>query len=230
LSSAALAAIDPRELELAYDYALAYDDRRYAADPWAWAVEQVFTKDEATQQVRPFKDQPYVHDIFDALEAYPMVAFPKTRRVFATWAVSTWCTHRARYQPANAIFIQSENEAKSAYTVDQRCYFIETNLRTPGLRQKVEAIRTSQSLVGRMKYPNGSYIWAVPAGSDVGRTYTPSVWVLDEIEIQEHGQEAYDAALPFTEKGGRLILLGTSNGPSGVLAQLCKDVGFLRFQ
>jgi hypothetical protein len=206
---------------------------RYARDPWAWMVEQVLTKDENASAVRPFRDVPFVHDLVDALESCPMLGIPKSRREFATWTVAAWGTHRVRYRPTTALFWQSENEDKSAFAVDQRCRFIEENLRDPALRMTPDYLRTSKGLTGRMTYrrgtPEESYIWAVPEGKSVGRTYTPSIWVMDEIEYQESGWPAFDAALPFTEKGGRLILISTANGPSGVLAQLCKEIGFVRF-
>lgn len=209
-------------------------DDGYRREPWRWLCQQVVTKDEATNSVRPWPDKPYIRDLVQALDECPMLGIPKTRRMFATWATAAWLTHRVRYGLATAAFWQSENEDKSAFAVDQRCHFIESSLRDPLLRRPVHVVRTAKSMIGRMTYrrghPRESYIWAVPASSSAGRTYTPSVWVLDEIEFQENAWLTFEAALPFTEKGGRLILISTSNGPSGVLAMLCKEVGFTRFR
>ena len=208
-------------------------DARYKANPADFLLEQCLTRDENSRQIRRWKDADYVRDVIDILTELRMVGFPKTRRMFATWAVAGWTVHQTRYFPATASFWQSENEDKSAYAVDQRCLFIERNLRNPLLRRKVATIRTSKGMIGRMTYrheqPDESYIWALPREDSTGRTYTPSIWVLDEIEHMKHPWATFETALPFTEKQGRLILIGTSNGPGGVLAALAKEAGFIRW-
>ncbi|KKK62562.1 hypothetical protein LCGC14_3003110, partial [marine sediment metagenome] len=65
---------------------------------------------------------------------------------------------------------------------------------------------------------------------DVIRTYTFSKLVMDESEFQTEGNAAFIAALPIAEKGAKLVVLSSSNGPGGVLAGLCADVGFTRFE
>jgi hypothetical protein len=225
--------LDPEERAQWDKALLGMQDERYKADPAAFLLEQCLTRDENSRTVRRWKDAPYVRDMIDALNEFPMLGFPKTRRMFATWAAAGWVVHQTRYFPSTATFWQSENELKSAFAVDQRCYFIERTLRTPGLRRPVATIKTNGGLVGRMTYfadrPDNSYIWGLPRNPETGRTFTPSIWVMDEIEFMEHPWQTFETSLPFTEKGGRLILISTSNGPSGVLAGLCKEAGFIRF-
>jgi hypothetical protein len=203
----------------------------YPNDPWSWACEQVVTIDEASQQIRPWPQWEYLHDIFDVLQEPEthIVGIPKSRRMFVSWALATWCVWRARYHEANAILWQSETEDKAALTTDKRMLWLEQHLKTPEFRQQPATIKTTKGMVAQLTYPNGSWIRAVPQGGDVVRAYTPSVLVMDECDFQPQAQQAYTAALPFAEKNAKIILVSSSNGPGHPLANLCKSVGLRRW-
>ena len=209
---------------------VALDDREFQDDPWFWACEVLQTIDEATQQVLPWpRDNGYLKELFAALETERLLAVPKSRRMMGSWAVSARATHRARYHPNHAIFLQSETEDKAAYLVDKRCAWIEDHLEAP-YRRVYQSLKTTKGAIGRMTYPDtGSYLWAIPQGDSVIRAYTFSVLICDEMDFQPEGRQALVAALPIAEKGARLILLSSSNGPGGVIAGLCREVGFVRF-
>lgn len=213
-------------------------DRQYAGDPWRWLCDQVVTIDEATQEQRSWPDKPYLHDVIDALQSNEKkIGIPKSRRMMVSWVVAAWCVHRARYFPNNAIFWQSQNEQKAAYVVDKRCAYIEDNLVTKALRRPYQSIHTHGGLIGKMEYElqpgelgAKSYIWAVPEGDAVFRAYTPSVVVIDESDFMERGHESLAAVIPMAEKATKLIVISTSNGPRGVLAQICKEANLVRFR
>jgi len=208
-------------------------DERCAADPWFWLCNQVRTIDEATQTELAWPaDKEYLRDLTDVFVSDERkVAFPKSRRMLVTWCVAALCAHRARYSPGNAIFWQSQNEQKAAYVVDKRCAYIEDHLAMPGFRLGYHAIHTSGGLIGKMEYhATKSYIWAVPQGSGVFRSFTPSVVVVDESDFQDEGHDSLAAAIPMAEKKTKLVLISSSNGPRGVLAGLAKEAGFIRFR
>jgi phage FluMu gp28-like protein len=172
-----------------------------------------------------------LNELADIIDSEPLIAIPKSRRMMVTWLLAAWVTHRARYTPHQAIFWQSENEDKAAAAVSKRCAWIEDHLEHPDQRLPYTSIKTAKGEIGRMTYRStGSYIWAIPQGGDALRQYTPSVWVCDEVEFQDKATEALVAAMPFAEKGAKLILISSSNGPRGVLAEMCKEVGFVRFK
>ena len=113
--------------------------------------------------------------------------------------------------------------------MDKRCTFIEDHLEAP-YRRAYQSLKTTKGAIGRITYEStGSYLWAIPQGDSVIRAYTFSVLISDEMDFQPEGHQALVAALPIAEKGAKLVLLSSSNGPSGVLAGICRDVGFLRF-
>jgi len=205
-------------------------DTEYKRNPWSWFMNEVNTQDEATQSMLPWPDKAYLRDLIWVLDNEKGIVIPKSRRMMVSWVCAAWAVYRARYQPHHAIFYQSETEEKSAFITDQRCIFIENNLREPMLKRKYKAIKTHQGLVGRITYTdNGSYIWAIPQGDDAIRSFTFSILIMDESEFQPEADRALISALPIWEKGAQLIILSTSNGPQGILAGICRDVGFTKF-
>lgn len=179
----------------------------------------------------PWPDKDYIHDLVWCLNHESAIFIPKSRRMMASWTCAAWAVYKARYFPYNAIFVQSETETKAAYITDKRCTFIEEHLREPLLRRGYKSIRTCEGLIGRITYAEtGSYIWAIPQGDDVIRSYTFSILFMDESEFQPEGQKALVGALPTLEKGAQLIIASTSNGPQGILADVCRSIGFTKFE
>jgi len=206
-------------------------DEAYKRDFWAWLINEVYTQDEATQSKRPWPDKAYLRDVAWLLQNEQLLLLPKSRRMMISWILAAYCVWKARYFPHNAVFIQSETEQKSAFIVDKRCVFIEENLAEPLLRRPFRSIRTHQGSIGRITYEDtGSYIWAIPQGEDVIRTYTFSVLFMDECEFQAEGARALASALAIAEKKAQIILVSTSNGPTGPMAEICRASGFHKFQ
>lgn len=208
-------------------------DEAFSKDCWRWFCSCVMTVDETgmklggTSKIRAWPQHlAYLREVLAVLENEPLVIIPKSRRMMVSWLVAAYFVWVARYQDHAALFWQSETEKKAAYIVDKRCFFIETNLRPKEFRRRVNTIRTKDSLVGQMTYSNGSYIWAVPQGGDVLRAYTATKVMMDECEFQPQAPSAMRALLPLVEKGAQAILVSSSNGPIGVVAEICNEIGF----
>jgi len=191
---------------------------------------ELLTQDEATQTMLGWPDKDLLHDLIWVFNHEKAVFIPKSRRMMVSWTMAAWAIYKARFFPHHAIFIQSETEEKAAFITDKRCAYLENNLREPLLRRKYKPIRTHQGLIGRITYETtGSYVWAIPQGDDVIRSFTFSILIMDESEFQPEGQKALVSALPILEKGAQLIVASTSNGPQGILADVCRDIGFVKF-
>lgn len=226
---ARIAAMDDSQAEGMLEASVAAADDTLARNPYLWAL-QTMTQDEADSgKVKPFPRDPYIEDAFAVLcSGERKIAIPKSRRMKATWTVAAYVTHRARYQPGTAVFWQADNEDKAAFVVQERCRFMERSLR-PELRRPFATIRTSKGMVGRINYLGRGYVWGVPQGDSALRTYTPTILVMDEADFQAEANQSLAAALPFAEKEAQIILITTSNGPSGPVAQIAKSCGFLSF-
>lgn len=218
------------DLEEIARVALEIKNRQWQDDPYLWACECVKTQDEATQQLLRFpRDLEYVRDMFEILQTESMIVFPKSRRMFVTWAVATWALHRIRFHRYNAVFWQSLQESKAAYVVDERMKFIEDNL-DPMVKKEYLAIKTKTGAVGKLQYKDtGSFVLAIPQGDDQIRSFTPSVLICDEIEHQPEGPAAIKAALSTVEKNAKIVLIGTSDGPGRPIAEICGGVNFTSF-
>ena len=208
---------------------VAEKDAVWSQDAYKWATEAVSTIDEASSSILPFPDKAYLADLFDAMEHEKRLAVVKSRRMTITWAVAAKLLHKVRYKRHVAGFIQSETETKSAFVIDKRMKFIEDNL-LPLYRRRYDSIRGVSGMVTKMSYDTGSYAWGIAQGADVFRTYTPTFIFMDEIEFMEQGHQSFVAALPFIEKDCQIVLVSTSNGPHGVLADMARSAGFVRFK
>lgn len=222
---------DREQLELAARAAVELKNRQYAADPLLWCMEQVQTQDEATQQLLRFPvDKVYLEDLFHVLQTKQMVAIPKSRRMFVSWAISMYFLHKIRFFPHWNVYWQSLTEEKAAYIVDQRCRLVEDHI-DPLFQKPYKAIRTKTGSVGKLTFlESQSYMLAIPQGDDQIRSLTPSALVMDECDFQPEAHKALKAALSTVEKKSQIILVSTSDGPGLPLANICKDIGFLRFQ
>jgi len=207
-------------------------DYEYSQDVWLWLVNEVNTRDEATQQKRPWPDKDYLRELISIIRSEPLVAVPKSRRMMVSWTFAALAVYEARYDPHHAIFIQSETEDKAAFITDKRCAFIEENLNEPYLRRRYRPIRTTKGAIGRITYDETeSYIWAIPQGASVIRTYTFSRLYMDESDFQAEGHEALNAALSIAElnKNSKIVLVTTSDGPQGVCADICRGAEFTKY-
>jgi hypothetical protein len=223
-------------------------ERRYTTDPWAWMAEQVDTVDPATQEIRPWPtDKAYVRDLVEVLRHEGKVAIPKSRQVMATWTVAMWCLWCARHQPYHLVMWHSKDEESAAAVLDSRIYQVETKLREPALRRDARAHRTSSGLVGRLQLTvpamgerqlGQSSLWALASGTGSKhkagkiRSYVPSIIVLDESEFQDNAAEVLRAVLPLWDEGKRVqvVMLSSSNGARGPLAEECAAAGFTRWR
>lgn len=223
--------MDRETLERAALAAIEMKNREYKDDFWKWCVEQVKTSDEATQKLLPFpSERTYLQDLAWMLQHEQKIAIIKSRRMFVSWMLALYSQWRARYFPHNAVFFQSETESKSAYIIDKRIKFVEENIH-PLFRKAYDELRTKSGLVGRITYrETGSYVWAIAQGDSQIRSYTPSVLIMDECEFHAEGAQALAAALATVEKSAQIILISTSNGPGKPLANICKEVGFSRYE
>lgn len=216
----------PIALADAFDALAAAGSVEYKHKPYAWMCNEVRTQDEARKRVLvPWPAER--EDVADAVRFMmreKQLAFPKSRRQFATWTVAAYVTHQARFFAGVAVYWQSRVESLSSFAIQQRCRYIEENQRNPGLRQKFK----SESAL-HLEYPNDSRIIGVAQGRNALRGPTPTIVVLDETEFWDDAAESLNSAIAFLEGDAQVILLSSANGPSGVLAKIAAEAGFTRF-
>lgn len=207
--------------------------------------DQVVTVDETRREHRRWPDKPYLRDLAWLLVNEKRIAIPKSRRMMVTWILVAYCCWCLRFQPGHFIAWQSETFTKAAYALGpNRMAFIEDHLVDDVLRRDYYPLeakggyeriryrfapRQNVFHAGRGGGYSASTIVATAQGASVLNMYTPSVIVLDECEFQPYARETLANTLPLLEDGVQMILCSSSNGPSGVLAEMARSIGFTRF-
>lgn len=215
-----------KELQLAYS-AMRID----ALSNPLYFIDQVRTKDEHDEisPIKLFPKKPYIPYLFDIFTAKLQSIFfiAKSRQIMLTWLCCVYALWLAKSIPHRLIFLQSKKEEDAANLVfsggrtgknwnTARISFIEKHL--PWWLQD-EGI---ESAYGKLTFPNGSKIWGVPEGSDMIRSYTPSLVISDEAAFQPEFGSAYTAMLPIAKQGGCLIAISSANpGPFGEIVTAC---------
>ena len=230
--------------DIAVTAALSALDRVYSAPSGfpVWLEEQVITVDETKRKPRPWpQNKAYLRDLTHALLTENKLAIPKSRRMMVTWCLVAYACWRARYHGGEFIVWQSETFTKAVYALgNTRLAYIEDNLRDAPLRRKYEALseRGGNRQIKYLGKQHGkssgansvpSTIIATAQGATVLNTYTPSLIILDESDLQPWSHQTFANALPLLETGVQMILCTTSNGPSGLIAEMARSVGFGRF-
>jgi len=195
-----------------------------AAEDGLFWLAWVVTRDEADPRnsVKSFPvELEYLRLLWnDIHSSTDGVVIAKSRQMLVSWVVAAYCVWWARHKPNQAVFWQAQDwdEAKDKVCFPKgpimgRCQFIEANL--------PEWMRINVApLEGRLQYPNGSYIQALPGGAAKIRGNTPSLYVGDEFAHQEEQRGVFTAVAPLIQKGARAIFISTPNGADNQFAEL----------
>jgi hypothetical protein len=195
---------------------------RAAHDGLFW-LRFVLTRDEADahHSVKPFPlHLDYLRELWGVLADRQCVVCAKSRQMLVSWCVAAFCVWWARHKENQAIFWQAQQARDADMMVCAakgqpmgRCQFIEANL-------PVWMRQTINPLEGRLVYPNGSFIQALPGGAGQIRGNVPSVYVGDEFAHQEEQRGVFTAVAPLIQKGSKAIFISTPNGADNTFAEL----------
>lgn len=216
-----LPTMSPADAQQALSSVSAQVLERCATDIAYW-LRFVLTRDEADPEypVKPFPIHlGYMRRLMELLTSKGRIAIAKSRQMLVSWAACAYMVHRARFRPHQAIYYQTQNWPDAVKMVAMpgsgqgegfsgRCQFIEAYL-PPWMQQRVSPTE------GRLIYPNGSLIEAIPGGADKIRSKTSSVIVLDEMAILDDAKSTYTAIAPLVQKGAQLIMISTPAGADG---------------
>jgi len=195
---------------------------RAAGDGLFW-LRFVLTRDEADAgaSVKPFPlHLEYLRALWDVLDTRQCVVIAKSRQMLVSWCVAAFAVWWARHKDNQAIYWQSQKDRDSINMVCLpkgaamgRCQFIEANL-PPWMRINIPPVE------GRLNYPNGSFIQALPGGAAQIRSNVPSLYIGDEFAFQEEQKGVWTAVAPLIQKGAKAFLISTPNGSANQFAEL----------
>ena len=176
----------------------------------------VYTVDEHNpdEPVRklPMDEKPYLREIVRLWQSKNLVRIEKSRQLMVSWLMAACHLHMVLAKPGKLVAWCSKKADDADAMLRQRLWHI--YLHIPG----EYAVPPGRYVQGRIEvYHNGSpiptsQILAIPQGSEQLRQYTFSAIVSDEFAFQEHQEEAYAAARPTVDGGGKLTLISSANG------------------
>jgi hypothetical protein len=204
---------------------LLLDQRRALAaygaqgDPWNFIRDCIWTKDEATGQIRRYPDRAYAELLVRRWQSEPLLAVAKSRRMVVTWLFVACFYWLARFSPLAKIAFMArklgKTETEGSAELVRRAHFIHRHL--PPTLPPCEV----EYSIGLLRFPNGSEIVALGEGEEQSRQHTFTGILADEVAFWEHAYETYVALRPTIEGGGRLTLV-SSAGP-GFFKDLVHD-------
>ena len=208
---------DARQAELDY--------KTMRKDPWWFWTGAVITQD-GEDRLHPVKRAPsheYLKRVLYSWLTETRVLVWKSRRLMLTWLICAFAVWQARFYEGRQIIIQVGDKSEDAADdLIKRCFFIDTHLPEHLVRHGRNPRNRGEHLKQRLEFPTvGSEIVALGAGpteaaADQWRQFGPSLAVLDEFQLQNHGRAIMQAVNPvvpkksFMEGGGGLIIVGTS--------------------
>jgi len=182
-------------------------------DPWPFVTNYCHTLDshDRKRPIKLFPNRPYLFELTQLWLKSPLLVVAKSRQMMATWLFVSLYLWDAITAPGRLIFLQSKREedaignATAATGLLGRTRFVLDHL-PEGLKPPFKAT------VNKIEFPDrNSTIWAIPQGPDILRQHTASGILSDEMGFQYLAEDAYTAALPTIENGGRFTALSTAN-------------------
>jgi len=200
---------------------------RYAADPWAFLSDCVYTLDQVDQQT-PIKPFPSYLEYIEFLTALwrrePLIAIPKSRRMTCSWSFIALYAHDTFFRSGRFNAFVSKKEDDSGELVS-RAEFIYNKIPTwripRALLPKLKNGKMSKQPPLLEFEETSSKIQGFPQGADQLRQFTFSGMLFDEWAFWESAQAAYAAAKPTLDGGGRLT--GISSRSPGFFKRVVFD-------
>lgn len=170
----------------------------------------VTTLDEATHRKAKWPDLEYLNVIADELQYGKdrMLWIPKSRRMMATWVVTTFALWEVLRKDNFLALVQSQTEEHSKDLLEDRIRLVWENL-PKWFRFFAAANEPDWTKLDVRFRDRDSRVKVFPQGPKQLRQYTPSFILVDEACHQEQFQEALTAMIPFLEKETRIILLSS---------------------
>lgn len=175
-------------------------------DLWHWLTHWVWTQDQKDEadSIKRLPRKAYFREIVDSWLAEPLLLIPKSRQMMVTWllvAINLWL---AQFHTDRNVFLQSKKE-KDAFDLLGRMKFIWEN--QPFFMRPFCKWTEGEAKFSYLR----SMVRAIPQGGDQIRMQTASSILMDEVGFMEEAEEAYTAAKPSIDGGGRITMVSTAN-------------------
>jgi hypothetical protein len=158
--------------------------------------------------------------LVDVWMAHKMLFVPKSRQIMASWLFTALFLWDAQFHVGRYIYFQSKKEEDSDYLVRDRAGFMlrhQPPFLWPVGFHPDRHITYCSIICGN----TNSVIKGIPEGGDQIRSKVPSGLLSDEAAFQPEFAEAFAAAKPCLDGGGRITALSSAN--PGYFAELVNE-------
>lgn len=190
-------------------------------DAYFFATELVYTKDEKDLK-NPIKKFPsdleYLKLYFKVWARERLLAVPKSRRMFLSWATLILYLHDTMFNIGRQTAVISRKE-DDADDLLERMVFILENIPSDFPKELIPKWKKTFCEIDF--YEIGSKIKAFPAGADQLRSYAASGILGDECAFWPDARKMYSATFPIIEDTGRMTMI--SSAAPGFFQQLVFD-------
>ena len=173
-----------------------------------WRLNHLYTIRDERGMAIPFRMNATQELLYRQLSHLNIIL--KARQLGYTWLAAALAVHRSRAGKHAKTLVISQGEFYAQQFLE-RCKFINAN-QIPELRQKVSRLGTNQS---ELNFTSGGKIQALPSTENAGRSTQASLVIIDEAAFHPYAAANFKAYRPTMADGGQLIMISTSNGPSG---------------
>jgi len=196
--------------------------KKIRSDPWEFAARAVFTQDQK-DRANPIKRFPahldYLKLYFRVWQKKRLVAVPKSRRMFLSWATLILYLHDTMFNIGRQTAVVSKKE-DDADDLLERMAFILKNIPEDVIPK--DLIPKWEKTYCCIDFPEiGSRILGFPSGSDQLRSYAASGILADECAFWPDAEEMYAATFPIIEEDGKMTMI--SSAAPGFFKKLVHD-------
>lgn len=184
---------------------------------WDFLARAVFTRDEASGQVRQFPSDDnfaYLKYLTEQRPLHRVRAYEKSRRMMITWWLVALYLYELMTQHTEMSAVASDKLGKSAYLLGQdRMQFIYNHIPVDVWPSKPEVLFEGKEGLGWKiaRCPStDSAIMAMASGASQMQQYTFSRVLMDEFPRWENQQECWRNIQPTTQGGGCVDIVCTA--------------------
>lgn len=195
--------------------------KRIREDPYIFASELVYTKDEKDLK-NPIKKFPadldYLKLYFKLWQRERLLAVPKSRRMFLSWGTLILYLHDTMFNIGRqtAVISRKEDDADDLLS---RMEFILENIPSDFPKELIPKYKKTFCC---LEFPEiGSRILAFASGADQLRSYAASGILADECAFWPDAKKMYSATFPIIEDTGRMTMI--SSAAPGFFKELVFD-------
>jgi len=193
-------------------------------DPWYWLTTWAYTLDSHDREdpIKKFPDTGYLKHLTEVWLDEKLLLVPKSRQMMVSWLFCALYLWDTQFYPGRLNFFQSKKE-EDADSLVKRAKFIYDKQPAFLKKYKVNPSNLGKHTYCKFELPEiSSMIKGIPEGGHQIRMHTSSGIFSDEMGFQPEAEDAYTAAKPTIDGGGRFT--GVSTAEPGFFADMVDDI------